>query len=352
MRIEDKLSQTMRRATADEPLPADVWDGFQRRAHRAQRTRVAMSAGGLAVAIALAAVIVPKLMSKDTPGGFAAPPGWQTYENNYYGYRLRFPADWVATAAASDVALRPLAASDSPSSPGYFTLQAGWVERDYEYSLAGPQLSGTVMSRRGSIGIAPYIRRSSEKEIEYVVGWGRNQSLVFYATGSGPLVQPRLATAERIILTLQECACIDETLTWQTHTEKNGSWEIKYPKDWKYGLFEGYSEVEPAELSGLAEGGPTFAISLFVQPERFDKDAVVCDGTNAGTCTASQSSEDMFDGRSFIAKDEGISISYRVDWGTASAPLTLEVRMQATSRDLWDQYLKTGNRVLRTIHHL
>lgn len=143
MRIEDKLGETMRAAVADEPLPRDVYEAFERRARRSQRARLV--AGGLAVAAAVvaAAVVVPKVLPKDERIGTASPgpsaplspspssdptADWKTYTHTGQAWLLRHPADWRSGMFEGEWEFHP---ADLPGTPvGEPTYAVGVMLRD------------------------------------------------------------------------------------------------------------------------------------------------------------------------------------------------------------------------------
>ncbi|MCA1834588.1 MAG: hypothetical protein ABR548_00965 [Actinomycetota bacterium] len=357
MKMEDKLSQTMKRATSDEPLPADVWEGFQRRARRSQQTRIAMTVGGLAVLIALAAVIVPKLGGDRSIISPTKPVDaeWVNFENPGADLKLRHPSDWKIDYGLAFEAF-PRADYSVRTQNGSLQMFGSFLQVPFATATTkNPPLGNKTIGVINSLDYARYdqVERGFHV-IKFLIDWKNGTTLSVQIGGpNSDLFDKRLPTALAIVESIDICHCADPTDDWNVYKKTEGGWSIKYPNGWKYGIFEGYSEIHPEDLPMTAKGEPTFVVSLFVKPERYDKDALVaCDGTNESSCTAFKRGDDMFDGRPFIEKDESNRISFRVDWGTDTSPLTLEVTMQATSKDLWDQYLRMGNDVLGTIHHL
>lgn len=125
MKMEDHFKETLTRAVANEPPVVDAWDRFERRTQRGRRMRL-FGAIAAAAAVAVAAVIVVPKLGSDSPQGrgirFASPPptvdpsppptvdpyaGWKTYENADDHYRLRHPADWVASENEGNREFRP-----------------------------------------------------------------------------------------------------------------------------------------------------------------------------------------------------------------------------------------------------
>jgi hypothetical protein len=78
MKIEDHFKETLNRAIANEPPVLDAWERFESRAGRARRVRLSTAfAAGIAVIVA-AALVVPKLGTKEIRVSPATQPPSQT----------------------------------------------------------------------------------------------------------------------------------------------------------------------------------------------------------------------------------------------------------------------------------
>jgi hypothetical protein len=124
---------------------------------------------------------------------------------------------------------------------------------------------------------------------------------------------------------------------------------LDIPKTWKGGWFEGVWDFEPKGLPSTSEDGNTFALTVTVEPGRY-QDAF------PGRITTPTTVE----GRNALTTAlDATHISYSVDWqicpgyaskcSAAQSTRRLIIRLLASTAALWDQYQTAGSKAALTV---
>lgn len=114
MKIEELLSETLKRAATNEPPVIDAWARFERVANRRRVVRLVAAGLAAAAAVAVALVLVPELGKRDEgfvgPGPTESPDptnSWRIAISDGDGYQLRYPLDWIRGEFEGTAEFRP-----------------------------------------------------------------------------------------------------------------------------------------------------------------------------------------------------------------------------------------------------
>ena len=124
---------------------------------------------------------------------------------------------------------------------------------------------------------------------------------------------------------------------------------IDVPKDWKGGWFEGVWDFEPKGFPSTSEGGNTFALTVTLEPGRY-QDAFV----------GKQTSPITIEGRNAVTTSpDALHTLYAIEWtgcsnyATSCSSPTIQrliIRLFASTQQLWDAYKMLGTRAALTLH--
>jgi hypothetical protein len=118
------------------------------------------------------------------------------------------------------------------------------------------------------------------------------------------------------------------------------------PPDWKGGWFEGTWDFEPGNLPSASQDGPTFVVTITMQPGNYDH------AKQPATSTMIQGN------RALVWHPSALETEYAIEWmhcsnyGPCSSNFetqTLIVRVMASNEQLQMKYSSVGEQVVRTI---
>lgn len=200
---------------------------------------------------------------------------------------------------------------------------------------------------------------------------GRSRQLrLFAAIAAGAaiavasvIVVPRLGTDGGIGLATQPPSAsptptptVDPYAGWSTYDYELYHFTLRHPTEWRVVLFEADPEVLAPGQKGTAAGEPTMAVSLALLNEEFDSPQWREKGFDRSTRP---------DGRPFVwtesELENGTKAIYRIDWSTClnsnatpscvRTPRTLVVSILAGTRQLWDMYGTTAEKIVTSIEY-
>lgn len=362
MRIEDKLSQTLKRATADEPLPRDVWDAFERRARRSERMRVAVAAVGMAAVVAAGAVAIPKVLRDDPTDGVATPgptesapapadptASWKVTVNADQGFALKHPGDWRVSSFEGDTGVRsPDSTGSAEEGTNFFQVTVNITADRYDEEA----LTKRSGARTGEIGGHRFVGFDGTYKDEYFIDWTNH--IVLYAqiaTDSDLLLQRHHDTGQLVVESLRDASPSGTSV----YGNPLKHYVLSLPGDWTFGEFEGADEFRPKGLPSLPQGEPTFAVQIRLLT-----------GSGCGTAGCSPlKNDERFGGKSYSVSTSTnggeTRTVYLVEWN-ATPPCppghvcrlvlrvgTLEVSVISGSAELAGRYGSAAEDLLRSI---
>ena len=146
---------------------------------------------------------------------------------------------------------------------------------------------------------------------------------------------------------------------WATFGPMGGApYGLRYPNDWRATSFHGVSELLAPGQPPTSKGDPTMAVTLTLDDQEFDDPDKF---RRAGFDRSTRS-----DGRPFVWREEelpdgGRRVDYRIEWsfcvradstpGCVRSPRTLVVTIYAGTRQLWDTYGETAERIVTSIEY-
>ena len=151
-------------------------------------------------------------------------------------------------------------------------------------------------------------------------------------------------------------ATADAYAGWATYDYDPYMFTLRHPNDWRVVVFEADPEVLAPGQVATAAGEPTMAVTLTLLDEEFDSPELRRQGFDRSTRP---------DGRPFIWTEKeldngGRRVDYRFDWsscvpgvtkpdGCIRGGRTLVVAILAGTRELWDTYGETAERIVDSL---
>lgn len=173
MTIEERVRRMLAEAVATEPAPSGApFDrALRRRRWRLVRAVVVAAALLLVVAMVVTGVRFLGTRPAPVPTGPVTPPGWKTFQNDFYNLQFHYPPEWVVQGRGGfTIVPRQFAAAGSS---GPFSIYVGLGPQYYLFVVQ----NGTRVTRGSLPDGRAFIRYSgpqgAARTVVYDIDWGQ-----------------------------------------------------------------------------------------------------------------------------------------------------------------------------------